>query len=262
MTRLSWGRTGERYYETGVDRGVLFVDSLPGVPWEGLTSVNENPKGAEARPRYIDGIKYLNTSTQEEFEATISAFTYPTLFEQCEGSIQARPGLFLTGQRRKSFGLSYRSGIGNDIDGTAHGYKLHLVYNALANPSQRQNTSMGSSTEPGEFSWDLTTRPPALSGYARTAHVVVDSRLTHPITMALIEDILYGTESTSPRLPSITELFGIFDTLVDLVVTDNGNGTAVISGPDGAIEFFGDGLYTITWDSIQQIDQDTYSISS
>lgn len=262
MTRLSWGDTGDRHYEAGVDRGVLYVGTADGVPWQGLTSVEENLTGGEPRARYIDGVKYLNTSSQEEFGATVTAFTYPVQFEQCDGSAQARPGLFLGQQRRKPFGLSYRTGIGNDVDGPAYGYKVHIVYNALAAPTNRSHSTLGTSTDPSEFSWALTTKPPVVSGYARTSHIVVDSRYTHPITLANIEDILYGTESTAPKLPTIVELFGIFDTLVDLAVTDNGDGTALISGPDEAVQFFGDGLYSIAWDTVVQIDEDTYSISS
>lgn len=262
MTRLIWDQTGARYYEAGVDRGVLYVGSAPGVSWDGLTNVEEKPSGGEARPRYIDGVKYRNTSADEEFEATLSAFTYPRIFEQCDGIAQVRPGLGLTNQRRVPFHLTYRTGVGNDTDGAGHGYKIHLVYNALAAVSSRSHATLSDSSEPLEFSWDLTSLPPSISGYKRTAHVTIDSRYTHPITLSVIEDILYGSEESTPRMLTISELFTIYDTLVDLVVVDNGNGTATVSGPDEAISVFADGQYVITWDSVEQIDDDTYSITS
>lgn len=210
MARLNWSAVGERFYETGVDRGVLYVGDIPGVAWTGLTSVSESPTGGEAKPYYIDGIKYLNLSSAEEFEATIEAFASPPEFGPCDGTASIQNGLFVTQQPRKSFGLSYRTKIGNDVDGSDYGYKIHLVYNALAAPSGRSNNTMGDSTDPIGLSWAITTLPPAITGYKPTAHFVIDSRTTAPFRLSSIEEILYGSESGSPRLPSAQDLTSLF----------------------------------------------------
>lgn len=211
MARLNWSAVGERFYETGVDRGVLYVADIPGVAWTGLTSVSESPTGGEAKAYYIDGVKYLNLSAAEEFEATVEAFASPPEFGPCDGTISIQNGLFVTQQPRKPFGLSYRTKIGNDIDGTDHAYKIHLIYNALAAPSARSNGTMGDSTDPIGLSWAITTLPPAMTGYKPTAHFVIDSRLTPMEILIEVEDILYGSNASSSRLPSAQELVGIFN---------------------------------------------------
>lgn len=210
MPRLSWSATGERFYETGVDRGVLYVGTNPGVAWTGLTSVSESPSGGEPKAYYIDGIKYLNLSSAEEFEATINAFNSPSEFGPCDGTVSIQNGLFVTQQPRKPFGLSYRTKVGNDIDGSDHAYKIHLVYNALAAPSERSNNTVGDSTEPNSLSWSITTLPPLVTGFKPTAHFLIDSRLTSQEVLIEVEDILYGSDANSPRLPSAQELIDLF----------------------------------------------------
>jgi hypothetical protein len=210
LPRITWNSMGQRFFETGVDRGVLYVDSNPGVAWVGLTSVSESPSGGDPRPYYIDGVKYLNLATAEEFEATINAFQSPLEFGPCDGTLSIQNGLFVTQQPRKSFGLSYRTRLGNDVDGADHAYKIHLVYNALAAPSQRSNNSLGGEVNPTTFSWAITTRPPAITGYKRTAHLVIDSRLTDPAVLTEIEDLIYGSEANQPQLPTPDELIAIF----------------------------------------------------
>lgn len=209
MSRLEWGSAGTRYYETGVDRGVLYVDNI-GVAWSGLISISESPSGGEARPYYIDGYKYLNLATAEEFEATIEAYSAPAEFGVCDGVTSLQNGLFATQQPRKPFGLSYRTRIGNDSDGSDHGYKIHLVYNALAAPAERTNTTEGDTAEPAIFSWEISTRPPMTSGIKPTAHFIIDSRFTVEAKLAEIEDILYGTEVLTADLPTPSELMLIF----------------------------------------------------
>ena len=208
MTRLNWGTTGERYYETGVDKGVLYVESTNGVAWNGLISVSESPSGGEPQPYYLDGFKFLNLASAEEYTATIQAFSSPSEFNICDGTVAISPGLFATHQPRKSFGLCYRTKLGNDVDGIGYGYKLHLVYNALAAPSERNNATLSDSTDPIELSWGITTTPPLLSAYKPTAHMVIDSKKTNSILLATIEDILYS--STSARLPLPSELVTLF----------------------------------------------------
>lgn len=211
MPRLTWSAVGERYYETGVDRGVLYVGNQLGVAWTGLISVSESPSGGEARPYYIDGVKFLNISSAEEYEATVNAFSSPPEFGPCDGTISIKNGLFVTQQPRKSFGLSYRTKLGNDIDGSDHAYKIHLVYNALAAPAQRDNNSLGDSVDPNTLSWSITTLPPSITGYKPTAHLVVDSRYTTSAVLTNVEDILYGTDANSARLPNPDELIAIFN---------------------------------------------------
>lgn len=216
MAELVWGSIGERYFETGVDRGVLFPTSGDGVAWNGLISVSEAPTGGEPRPYYLDGFKYLNLATSEEFAATLDAFSAPEEFDKCDGTASIHNGLFITQQKRESFGLSYRTRIGNDVDGADHGYKIHLVYNALASPSSRSHTTINDSPSPITFSWGITTAPPAITGFKPSAHFVIDSRKTPKSVLALIEGVLYGSTSTNSRLPDVEELMALFESFLML----------------------------------------------
>lgn len=210
MTRLAWGAHGERYFEAGTDRGVLYLSGVPGVPWNGLKAVNESPEGGEPRPYYIDGFKYLNVATAEEFKATLEAFSSPLEFARCDGTKSIHNGLFATQQPRVPFSLSYRTLVGNDFQGIDHGYKVHVVYNCLAAPASRNNQTVGTGVTPLGLSWAITTTPPKMTGLKPTAHMVIDSRLTPPALMAQIEDILYGSEDADPRLPDAAELLALF----------------------------------------------------
>lgn len=210
MARLTWGDVGQRYYETGLDRGVLYVDANSGVPWNGLTSVTESPSGGESRPYYLDGAKYMNIAAVDEYEASIQAFSSPPEFDVCDGNAVLYSGLVATNQRRKSFGLCYRTFLGNDVDGVNHAYKIHLVYNALASPTQHNNATIGSSTEPLDLSWAITTTPPITNLYRPTAHLIIDSRSLSSGRLLALEDVLYGTIDTASRMPSQTELLAMF----------------------------------------------------
>lgn len=212
MTRLIWGNVGERFYEAGADRGVLYVPGEPGAAWSGLKAVRESVSGGEPTPYYQDGIKYLNVAAGEEFIATIEAFSAPAEFAVCDGTAQVANGLFVSQQPRKTFGLSYRSLIGNDVDGLDHGYKIHLVYNCLAAPSERNNTTISDTPSPVALSWGVTTVPKYISGNRPTAHLILDSRIVPSITMMEIEDILYGTELIDAALPSPEELIELLTT--------------------------------------------------
>ena len=260
MAKLTWDQIGARYYETGIDRGVLYASGEKAVPWNGLISVMEKPSGGDVKSYYVDGVKYLQTSAvNEEFEATITAYTYPPEFSKCDGTNQIRSGLFLTHQRRTSFGLSYRTMIDNDA--SVKGYKLHLVYDALVKPSQVERKSIGSSVDPVNFSWDIVTRAPAITGYKRTAHVVIDTRYASTTTISDVETILYGSPSQAARLPSLDELLVIFDTNAALKVIDHGNGTFTVIGPDDAVVMTGATTFEITWPTVTIIDSNTYSIA-
>lgn len=212
---LVWDAVGERLYETGVDHGVLYIPTdgvySLGVAWNGLVSVTESPSGAEATPQFADNIKYLNLVSAEDFGATVEAFTYPKEFEQCDGTAAPSLGVAVGQQSRKPFGLCYRTRHGNDTDGVDHGYKLHLVYGALAAPSEKAYTTINDSPEAITFSWELTTTPVAVTGYKPTASITIDSTKVGAGALAALEDILYGDESLDPRLPLPDEVLGLFD---------------------------------------------------
>ncbi|MDB5716246.1 MAG: hypothetical protein JWO15_3643 [Sphingomonadales bacterium] len=209
--QLIWDQVGERVYETGVDHGVLYLPDETGVydtgfAWNGLTGVTESPSGAEASPQYADNIKYLNLVSAEEFGATIEAFTYPDEFAECDGTASPEVGVYIGQQGRRTFGLSYRTRIGNDVDGTDHGYKIHLIYGALAAPSERGYATMNDSPEALAFSWDVSTTAVQVPGYKPTASLIVDSTKVTPAHLAALEAILYGTATNEPRLPLPAEV--------------------------------------------------------
>lgn len=215
MSKLVWDKVGERFYETGVDRGVLYPMTGgtygTGVVWNGLSSVSENPSGAEASPIYADNIKYLNLIATEEFGASVEAYMYPEEFAECDGSVAIATGVSIGQQPRKAFGLSYRTVLGNDTDSNDYGYKIHLIYNALAAPSSRDYQSINDSPEAMTFSWELTTTPVNVTGHKPTACVTIDSTKVDADKLKALEDILYGTESQEARLPlpdEIIELVG------------------------------------------------------
>ena len=198
MARLEWDKTGERLYETGTDRGVLYVASNgtypTGVAWNGLTGVDENPSGAEANAQYADNIKYLELRSAEDFGATVTAYTYPDEFEQCDGSAEPTEGMYIGQQARKMFGMSYRTKIGNDVDGNEHGYYIHLIYGATASPSQRSYKTVNDSPEPIEFSWEVTTTPVNITGYKPVAHIRINSTKADSEKLAVLESVLYGAD--------------------------------------------------------------------
>jgi len=258
---LTWDDVGRRFYERGVDRGVLYLDNADGVAWSGLTSVSMKPVGGKPKGYYIDGVKYLNLALAEEFEGTIEAYTYPDEFAVCDGTARVHSGLFITQQARKSFGFSYRTRVGNDID-PDYAYKIHLVYNALATPSERQYNSIGDNAETMDLSWDISTLPPETTGYRRSAHLVIDTRSANPSAIADVEAVLYGDTEAAARLPTLDELVTIFDAYAVLSVTAVDADTYTIDGPDDAIVSVDADTYTITWPSVNAVDAETYTISS
>lgn len=216
MPKLKWDATGERLYETGVKMGVLYPlgadGAYPkGVAWNGLTAVTESPSGAEANPLYADDIKYLNLMSAEEFGASVEAYTYPDEFAECDGSAEIAAGISIGQQKRKTFGMSYRTALGNDVDGTDYGYKIHLIYGALAAPSERAYATINDSPEAITFSWEITTTPVNVTGFKPTAHLEINSTKVDAEKLAALEAILYGTEAEDARLPlpdEIVELVG------------------------------------------------------
>lgn len=206
MSRLVWDQVGDRRYETGVKNGVLYVYDAEkkqygkGVAWNGLTAVTESPSGAEATPMYADDIKYLNLLSTEEFGATIEAYTYPDEFEVCNGAASIAGGVTIGQQARSTFAFCYRTVIGNDIDNNEHGYKLHIIYGALAAPSEKAYASINDSPEAITFSWEITTTPVEVTGFKPTASVVIDSTKADATKLAALEAKLYGSESEEPTL--------------------------------------------------------------
>lgn len=203
MSKIVWDKTGERLYETGVKNGVLYLQTdgvyNNGVAWNGLTAVTESPSGAEATALYADDMKYLNLYSAEEFGATIEAYTYPDEFAECDGSKELVDGVVIGQQTRKAFGLCYRTVIGNDTDGEAHGYKLHIIYGAMASPSEKAYATINDSPEAITFSWEVTTTPVNVTGAKPTASVVIDSTKADPTKLAALEAILYGKDPTTPE---------------------------------------------------------------
>ena len=214
MAKIEWDKTGERLYETGVKNGVLYVQEAgaypKGVAWNGLTAVTESPSGAEATPLYADDIKYLNLLSAEEFGATIEAYTYPDEFAECDGSASLADGVMIGQQARKTFGLCYRTAIGNDIDGNDHGYKLHIIYGALAAPTEKAYATINDSPEAITFSWEVTTTPVNVTGAKPTASITIDSTKATPEKLAALEKILYGDAEVEARLPLPDEIKQIF----------------------------------------------------
>lgn len=226
MSKLVWDKTGERYYETGVKNGVLYpIQSdgtySKGVAWNGLTAVTESPSGAENTPLYADDIKYLNLVSAEEFGATVEAYTYPDEFAECDGSASIADGVMIGQQARKIFGMSYKTTVGNDVDGNSHGYKLHLIYGATASPSEKAYATINDSPEAITFSWEIATTPVNVTGFKPTASLVIDSTKADPTKLASLEEILYGKDPTSesasdgvePRLPLPDEIVTIMKTV-------------------------------------------------
>ena len=214
MAKIEWDKTGERLYETGVKNGVLYVQEGGvygnGVAWNGLTAVTESPSGAEATPLYADDIKYLNLLSTEEFGATIEAYTYPDEFAACDGSAALADGVMIGQQARKTFGLCYRTTIGNDTEGNDHGYKLHIIYGALAAPSEKAYATINDSPEAITFSWEVNTTPVNVTGAKPTASITIDSTKADPTKLAALEKKLYGDTDTQATLPLPDEIKGIF----------------------------------------------------
>ena len=224
MAKLVWDKSSERLYETGVKNGVLYVQGTggtypKGVAWNGLTAVTESPSGAEPTPLYADDIKYLNLLSTEEFGATIEAYTYPDEFAECDGSKSIATGVYIGQQARKTFGMCYKTTLGNDTEGNDHGYKLHIIYGALAAPSEKAYETINDSPEAITFSWEISTTPVNVKGSKPTATIVIDSTKANPEKLAALEVILFGADApngegtgTDPRLPLPDEIATLMTT--------------------------------------------------
>lgn len=211
--KIVWDKTSERFYETGVKNVVLYTQTAgvynDGCAWNGVTAITESPSGAESTALYADDIKYLNLISNEEFGATIEAYTYPEEFEKCDGTADLVSGVSIGQQKRETFGLSYRTVLGNDTDGNDYGYKLHLIYGCKASPSERAYSTISDSPEANTFSWELSTTPVSVSGFKPTSCITIDSTKCDKTKLVALEEILYGKDPTqgsgkdgvAPRLP-------------------------------------------------------------
>ena len=218
MAKLVWDKTGERYYETGVRQGVLYPMQeggayTKGIAWNGLTAVTESPSGAEATALYADDIKYLNLLSVEEFGCTIEAYTYPDEFAECDGSASLAAGVNIGQQKRKTFGLCYRTVLGNDVDNNDYAYKLHLVYGCLASPSEKAYSAINDSPDAITFSWEVTTTPVAVTGFKPTACITIDSTKANAEKLTALEAILYGANEVEARLPLPDEIATLMKTV-------------------------------------------------
>lgn len=224
MTALTWDNIAKRTYHTGIDRGVLYPQDGPAVAWNGLIGVEES-SNSELKAFYLDGVKFLENLSPGDFQGKLKAFTYPEEFDLVTGLAVVSPGLIVLEQEPKSFGLSYRTFVGNPIEGTDYGYKIHLLYNLLAEPDTKSYQTMGNIDTPMEFVWNLTGTPPRIHKFRPTVHIIVDSRTTPSDIMEMIEERLYGSDIMVATLPSIMEVGEYFGYLGALLIIDNGDGT-------------------------------------
>lgn len=223
MARINWNASGKRIFEAGVDRGVLYLEDGSGVPWNGLLSVSENPSGHAVKAYYLDGEKYLNVAGRKEYGGTIEAYTYPEEFNQFDGWWALESGLGMDEQPRKAFDFTYRTGIGNDLDGLSLGYKIHIIYNALATPTTRKYGTTSGRTQPLTFVWDFTTTPQRVMSQnvqLPLSHVTIDSRKTNPTQLGIIESMLYGTDTTNPTLPPLQDILALFENPTDTLLIE------------------------------------------
>jgi len=267
MTRLTWGQHSSRIFEAGIDRGVFYPQSGPGIAWNGLVSVKESVDDATQTLTYFDGDAVWNQITLGTFQATLSAITYPIEFEPYDGYSSH----LAFGQPRKTFGFCYRTLVGDAVDGLSKGYKLHLVYNALASPSEVHHVSITGDTTISAFGWDISTVPvnvdgvmPLDGGGVRpSAHIVIDSTVVNAGVMAAVEDLLYGnSEGGQPVMPTPRQLLDLFEPFALFRITDHGDGTFTASGPDDAVFMTSATEFQMSWPSIVMISDDTYVASS
>lgn len=264
MTALVWDNVGERHYETGLDRGVLFFPEGGGVAWNGLIAIEEE-NNSSVQSVYFDGVKFNDIVIVEDFSATLRAYTYPDEFLRFEGILADQRGVLVTTQPFERFHLVYRTRVGNDVDGTDYGYKIHVLYNLTAIPSSKEYTTMSLDTEPMEFEWSLTAIPEEIEGFRPTAHIIIDTNKVDPLLIADIEAIFYGDEENDPRLPSLKGLSSFLRKWDRLIIVDNGDGTWTAIDNSGNYitdPAPGPDEFEIVSDTAVYLDADTYEISS
>ncbi len=259
MTELVWDKVGDRTYQTGVDRGVLYLSDGTSAAWNGLTSIEEKFSHT-SKPYYLDGVKYLDTVLPGDFSAQLKAFTYPDEFDTINGVVPEGGGLFVHDQKPRSFGLSYRTLIGDDLSGTERGYKVHLLYNIMATPDDNSYESLDDGSNLIAFGWALSGTPVSMLKYRPTSHLSLDSTQMDSALLATIEDILYGSSTTNPRLPSAQELLTLINGWTPLTITYNSDDTWTATG-DG-VTMVDSTTFEIDNANAIYSDADTYTISS
>jgi hypothetical protein len=259
--RIEWDQAGDRIYETGLDRGVLYLEDGTGVPWNGLVSFDDALSSSGSDVFVFDGNIFANLPTSGDFSGKIQALTYPDEFLEYDGYVEVEPGLFADNQNRKPFSLSFRTLVGDDVSDLALGYKIHILYNLTAAPQPVANKTADSNVSPMDFVWSLTSVPETVTGYAPTAYVIFDSRYLDPIVLEQLEDALYGTDVSPPELPSLEELVPLGFLIV---ITDNGDGTWTATGPDSLVVDNGDGTFQIDEVNMVWVSEPDglYSVSS
>lgn len=262
MAILTWDKPGERFYETGIDRGVLYLQDGRTAVWNGLRSVEEGAD-AESSSFYIDGVKFLHRVAPGGFQGKLTALTYPDEFEEVVGTTEVAPGMYHYNQPPKMFNLSYRTRVGNDLEGIDHAYKLHILYNLIAVPDASTFQTAGGELTPIDFSWALSGTPPVSSSHRPTVHICIDSRDADPSVLSTIEGLLYGSDVSNPQLPPFDELTGLMSMFGSFVVVDNGDGTWTgIDLADQYITMTGDGQFSITNVDATYLDVSTYTVST
>jgi hypothetical protein len=261
MAELTWDQAGERVFQTGINRGVLYLRDGRVVVWNGLTSMDDGID-TELTSYYLDGVKYLENLAPGDFQGKLKAWTYPDELDEVMGIAEAAPGLQYYEQPPQSFSLSYQTRVGTDLDADA-GYKIHVLYNLLAVPDEASFETQGEEVKPVEFGWSLTGTPPVITGFRPTVHIVIDSTKAPADVLEVIENILYGTPDSNPRIPTITEIRQLFDTIGVLIIVDNGDGTwAAIDASDEYITMDSPTEFTITGADANFLDATTYTIST
>jgi hypothetical protein len=261
LATLVWDKAGERFFETGVDRGVLYLQDGRVAAWNGLRSVEEGAD-AESSSFYIDGVKFLHRVAPGDFQGKLTALTYPDEFEEVVGTSEVAPGMYHYNQPPKMFNLSYRTRVGNDIEGVEHAYKLHILYNLTAVSDQYSFQSTGEQITPVDFSWSLGGTPPVVSGHRPTVHICIDSRDASPGILDQIESLLYGTNVANPRLPDFDEMTGLMAMFGSFVVVDNGDGTWTGFDLADTYATVVDGQFTVNNVDATYLDTSTYTVST
>lgn len=261
MTALQWDQVGDRRYETGVDRGVLFLPDGRAVAWNGLTGV-EDATTSEVQEFFMDGVKFLERQIMGDYAGTLKAFTYPDEFNEVLGLQEVHEGLSYHNQTPQQFHLCYRTRIGNDVDGGDHGYKIHILYNLRAVPAPQSFSSMGELGLPTEFSWTLSGTPPVMDGYRPTVHISIDSTKTDPPRLGDIEELLYGTDTMDAQLPDVDVFTEMFHDFYNLLIIDHGDGTWTAYDPgDDFITWTDPTTFLISGANVEYLDADTYTVS-
>lgn len=260
MTRLQWDQPEERFYEAGLDRGVLYLSDGSGVPWNGLVSVKETNDGDTSTPFYVDGVKYIDHHVIGDYLATLEAFTYPDEFLEYEGQVEIDYGVFAGEQPPKTFSLSYRTKISHGLNADA-GYQIHVVYNLTAVPSDKAYSTLSNTPTPMTFTWEIAATPEAVEGFRPTAHVIIDSRYMHKYAIANLETLLYGSNTKNAHLPELYELLNIAQNWRLIRIIDNGDDTWTAIGPDEYIREIDEGVIEIENATITPIDANSYYIT-